>query len=145
MNVIPFLHYDDPAAAVEWLSAAFGFECTQVDRGENGRIAHAELRFEDGMVMLGSAGDNGFGMKTARELGAVTQGVYLIVDPGIDVHFERAVAAGAEVVRALHDTDYGSQDYAVRDPEGNLWDFGTYRPAAVAPAMSSGGEGGLTS
>ena len=140
MNVIPFLHYDDPAAAVDWLSAAFGFECTQVDRGENGRIMHAELRFEDGMVMLGSAGENEFGMKTARELGAVTQGVYLIVDAGIDVHFERAVAAGAEVVRALHDTDYGSQDYAVRDPEGNLWDFGTYRPAAVASAMSSAGE-----
>ena len=52
----------------------------------------------------------------------------LIVDAGIDAHFERAVAAGAEVVRALHDTDYGSQDYAVMDPEGNLWDFGTYRP-----------------
>ena len=30
------------------------------------------------------------------------------------------------------------------DPEGNLWDFGTYRPAAVAPAMSFAGEGGLT-
>ena len=73
-------------------------------------------------------------------LGAVTLGVYLIVDAGIDVHFERAVAAGAEVVRALHDTDYGSQDYAVKDPEGNLWDFGTYRPAAVASAMSSAGE-----
>ena len=94
MNVIPFLRYDDPAAAIDWLSAAFGFECTQVDRGENGRILHAELRFEDGMVMLGSASGNEFGMKTARELGAVTQGVYLIVDGGIDVHFERAVAAG---------------------------------------------------
>ena len=127
MNAIPFLRYDDPAAAIDWLSAAFGFECHQVDRGENGTIAHAELRFEDGIVMLGSAGENELGMKTARELGAVTQGIYLIVDAGIDVHFERAVAAGAEVVRALHETDYGSHDYAVKDPEGNLWDFGTYR------------------
>ena len=41
----------------------------------------------------------------------------------------------SEVVRGLHDTDYGSQDYAVMDPEGNLWDFVTYRPAAVAPAF----------
>jgi uncharacterized glyoxalase superfamily protein PhnB len=140
VNAIPFLRYDDPAAAIDWLSAAFGFECNQVERGENGTIAHAELRFEDGMVMLGSARDNELGMKTARELGAVTQGIYLIVDAGIDVHFERAVAAGAEVVRALHDTDYGSRDYAVKDPEGNLWDFGTYRPAAAAPAMSFAGE-----
>jgi uncharacterized glyoxalase superfamily protein PhnB len=70
--------------------------------------------------LLGTTGDNGFAMKTARELGAVNQGVYLIVDD-TDAHYERAVAAGGEVVRALHDTDYGSRDYMVRDPEGNLW------------------------
>ncbi len=87
----------------------------------------AELRFGDGIVMLGTAGDNDFGLKTARELGAVNQGVYVIVDE-IDAHYEKAVAAGAEVVRTLHDTDYGSRDYMVRDPEGNLWSVGTYRP-----------------
>jgi uncharacterized glyoxalase superfamily protein PhnB len=59
----------------------------------------------------------------------VNQGVYVIVDERIDEHYERAVAAGAEVVRPIHDTDYGSRDYIVRDPEGNLWSFGTYRPA----------------
>jgi uncharacterized glyoxalase superfamily protein PhnB len=93
------------------------------------------------MVMLGSAGENEFGMKTARELGAVTQGVYLIVDAGIDVHFARAVAAGAGVVRARCTTPTTApRTTRVRDPEGNLWDFGTYRPAAVAPAMSFGQE-----
>ena len=129
MNAIPFLRYDDASAAIDWLSTAFGLECSQIDRGENGAIGHAELRFEDGMIMLGSAGDNDFGMKTPREVGAVTQGVYLIVDDGIDAQYERARAAGAEVVRELHETDYGSRDYVVRDPEGNLWSFGTYRPA----------------
>ena len=129
MNAIPFLRYADASAAIDWLSTAFGFECNQVDRGENGAIGHAELRFEDGMIMLGSAGENDFGMKTAREVGAVTQGVYLIVDAGIDAQYERARAAGAEVVQELHETDYGSRDYVVRDPEGNVWSFGTYRPA----------------
>jgi uncharacterized glyoxalase superfamily protein PhnB len=89
---------------------------------------HAELLVGDGMVMLGSAGENDLGLKTPRELRAVNQGVYVIVDDGIDEHYERALGAGAEVVRALHDTDYGSWDYIVRDPEGNLWSFGTYRP-----------------
>ena len=56
--------------------------------GPDGTIAHAELRFGDGMVMLGTAGDNDFGLKTARELGAVNQGVYVIVDE-IDAHYER--------------------------------------------------------
>jgi uncharacterized glyoxalase superfamily protein PhnB len=127
MNCIPFLTYDDAAEALAWLERAFGFERTSVHEGENGTIAHAELRYDGGLVMLGSAGPNDLGLKTPRELGAVNQGVYVIVD-GIDAHYERAREAGAEVVRQLHDTDYGSRDYIVRDPEGNLWSVGTYRP-----------------
>jgi uncharacterized glyoxalase superfamily protein PhnB len=128
MNCIAFLTYDDAPAALDWLEEAFGFERSSVHEGPNGTIAHAELTYGDGMIMLGNAGDNGLGMKTPRELGAVTQGVYVIVDEGIDRHYERARSAGAEIVRALHDTDYGSRDYMARDPEGNLWSFGTYRP-----------------
>ena len=128
MNTIPFLSYEDAPAALDWLAKAFGFERAQVHEGESGKIVHAEMRFGDGMVMLGSAGPNPFGMKTAKELGAVNQGIYSIVDEGLDAHYERAVAAGAEVVMPLHDTDYGSREYLVRDPEGNIWSFGTYRP-----------------
>ncbi len=128
MNCITFLNYDDAAAALDWLTEAFGFERTEVHPA-NGKIAHAEMRFQDGLVMLGSSGENELGLKTPRELGAVNAGVYVIVDDGIDAHYERALAAGAEVVRELHDTDYGSRDYIVRDPEGNLWSFGTYRPS----------------
>jgi uncharacterized glyoxalase superfamily protein PhnB len=128
MNCIAFMNYDDAPAALDWLERAFGFERTGVHEGPAGTIAHAELRFQDGLIMLGSAGKNGIGLRTARELGAVNQGVYVIVDEGIDEHYERACAAGAEIVRELHDTDYGSRDYVARDPEGNLWSFGTYRP-----------------
>lgn len=127
MNCIAFLTYDDASAALDWLEQALGFERSSVHEGPDGGIAHAELTFGGGMVMLGTAGHNDFGLKTPRELGAVTQGVYLVVDE-IEAHFERAVAGGAEVVRELHDTDYGSRDYMVRDPEGNVWSVGTYRP-----------------
>ncbi len=127
MNVIPFLGYEDPRAALDWLAKAFGFAAGAVHEDENGKVVHAEMRFGDGMVMLGQPGRS-FGMKTAKELGAANQGIYSIVDDGIDAHYERAVAAGAEVVMDLHDTDYGSREYMVRDPEGNLWSFGTYRP-----------------
>jgi uncharacterized glyoxalase superfamily protein PhnB len=129
MNAIPFLRYEDASTALEWLTKAFGFEHGQVHTNGDGIVVHAEIRFADGIVMLGPAGRNDLGMKTPRELGAVTAGVYLIVDDGIDAHYERAVAAGAEVVQPVDDTDYGSRNYTVRDPEGNLWSFGTYRPA----------------
>jgi uncharacterized glyoxalase superfamily protein PhnB len=129
MNAIAFLRYEDASTALEWLTKAFGFEHGQVHTNGDGIVVHAEIRFADGIVMLGPAGRNDLGMKTPRELGAVTAGVYLIVDDGIDAHYERAVAAGAEVVQPVDDTDYGSRNYTVRDPEGNLWSFGTYRPA----------------
>ncbi len=128
MNCIAFLNYDDARAAVDWLEQAFGFERSSVHEGPNGNIAHAELRFGDGMIMLGPSGPNGFGLKTPRELGAVNQGVYVIVDDGIDGHYQRALGAGAEIVREPNDTDYDSREYMARDPEGNLWSFGTYRP-----------------
>lgn len=127
MNCIAFLTYDDARAAVDWLEQAFGFKRSSVHEGPDGKIAHAELRFGDGMIMLGSAGKNDFGLKTPRELGAVNQGVYVIVDDGIDAHHAQAKAAGAEIVREPNDTDYDSREYMARDPEGNLWSFGTYR------------------
>ena len=127
MNCIAFLSYDDADAAVDWLEQAFGFERSSVHAGPNGKIAHDELRYGDGMVMLGPAGPNGFGLKTPKELGAVSQGVYVIVDE-IDAHHDRALAAGAEIVRQPNDTDYDSREYMARDPEGNIWSFGTYRP-----------------
>jgi uncharacterized glyoxalase superfamily protein PhnB len=122
------MRYADAAAAIDWLERAFAFERSSVHEGPNGDVAHAELRFGDGMVMLSTAGENRLGLKTARELGAANQGVYVIVADGIEAHHERALAAGAEVIQELEDTDYGSRNYTVRDPEGNVWSFGTYRP-----------------
>ena len=66
-------------------------------------------------------------MRTPGELGGVNQGVYVIVDD-IEAQYERARGANAEIVRPLADTDYGSREFMARDPEGNIWSFGTYRP-----------------
>ncbi|MDQ3081613.1 MAG: hypothetical protein M3Q50_02155 [Chloroflexota bacterium] len=49
-------------------------------------------------------------------------------EDGIDVHYERAAAEGAAIVRPLADTEWSSCEYTARDIEGNLWSFGTYRP-----------------
>jgi uncharacterized glyoxalase superfamily protein PhnB len=127
VNCIPFLAYEDARAALDWLTKAYGFEQTAVHETPDGRVAHAEMRFDGSMIMLGAAFDNDWGMRTPRELGGVNQGVYLIVDD-IEAHYERARKADAEIVRPLADTDYGSREFMSRDPEGNIWSFGTYRP-----------------
>lgn len=128
-NIIPALRYRDADAGVEFLRSAFGAEEKEIHRDEDGVIRHAELRLDGGLVMVGQAAQEGWlGGEPARPL-ASTVSLYVIVEAP-DAHHERAVAAGAKVVRPLEDTEYGSREYSVRDPEGNLWSFGTYDPYA---------------
>ena len=135
-TAIPTLRYRDAATAIEWLCKAFGFEKHLVVPGENGSIAHAQLVFGNGMVMLGSAGDDEFSryQQPPEAAGGVgTQSAYIIVrDP--DAHYERALAAGAEIVLAIKDEDYGGRGYTCRDPEGHIWNFGSYDPWTGQPA-----------
>jgi uncharacterized glyoxalase superfamily protein PhnB len=129
-TTIPFLRYADAPAAIRFLVAAFGFEEKLVVPGEDGAIAHAELTFGKGMVMLGSERrDDDFGMRSPKELGGANQGVYIVVDDP-DALYERANRAGAEIQMKPTDQDYGSRDFVARDPEGNIWSFGTYDPFA---------------
>ena len=122
-NIFPALHYREPEAALEWLKHAFGFEEKAVYRGDDQRIVHAELRLGDGLVMFGGLPTDTAGSGDGQP--PVT--IYAVVsDP--DGHYERARAAGAEIVRELSDQPYGSREYSARDPEGNLWSFGTYDP-----------------
>jgi uncharacterized glyoxalase superfamily protein PhnB len=116
--------YRDARAAIDWLVEALGFEVGMVVDGQGDRdVAHAQLTLGSGMIMLGSEPSNPdrYGPRAGRGW------VYVAVeDP--DALYERAKAAGAEVLDEPHDTDYGSRDFAIKDPEGNMWNFGTYRP-----------------
>ena len=132
-KVIPTLRYEDATAAIEWLGTAFGFEPHLVVPGEGGAVAHAQLVSEGVMIMLGSARDDEFGQlqRPPPEPGAVcTQSPYIVVDDP-DAHYVRAVSAGAEIVREIADEDYGGRVYSCRDPEGHLWNFGSYDPWAT--------------
>jgi uncharacterized glyoxalase superfamily protein PhnB len=126
--LFPFLRYRDAPAAIDWLVKAFGFEELMVVPGENGAVAHAELSFGPGVIMLGTAREDELRIKTPHDLGAVTGGIYVYIED-VDVHCDRARAVGAEIIRGPENTDYGSREYTARDPEGHLWSFGTYRPS----------------
>jgi uncharacterized glyoxalase superfamily protein PhnB len=122
-GIYPVLRYDDAHAAMDFLERAFGFERREVHEGENGGVVHAEMRAGDDVVMLGSSGEGDpvFNQGIGRTI------VYLVVDDPDGLH-DRAKGAGADVVLPPTDQDYGSRDFAVRDLEGNIWSFGTYRP-----------------
>ncbi len=122
------MRYRDAKKAMDWLEKAFGFEKSFVAEGENGIVDHAQMKIGASTIMLGSVrpGDM-FGFVQPDEAKGVTQSVYIAVDD-VETYYERAKEAGADIVYDLTEQDYGSKDFSVRDPEGHLWHFGTYRP-----------------
>ncbi|MBO0903931.1 VOC family protein [Jiella sonneratiae] len=129
-SVIPTLRYADARAMIDWLCSVLGFERRAVHEADDGTILHAELVHGAGMVMVGEARDDDFGACQAPPSGGdarVTQSPYVVVTD-IDRLYEAVKAAGATVVMDLADKDYGSREFSCRDPEGHLWNFGTYDP-----------------
>ena len=130
-TVIPGLRYRDALAAIDWLTRAFGFEKQAVYMGPNNTVAHAQLTFGNGMIMLGSV-DNGTPssklMVPPDELDLrETQSPYLVVKDA-DAVYATAKAAGATMIFDIKDMDYGGRAFTCRDLEGHLWNIGTYNP-----------------
>ena len=124
---VPYFSYRDAGAALDWLETAFGFERTQEYRDDSGTVVHAELRFGDGSIMLGSGEPPAPEPGRARETSPRAHGVYAVVDD-VDAAHERAVAAGAHVVYPPEETEFGTRRFRALDLEGYEWSFGSYAP-----------------
>ena len=99
----------------------FGFVATAV-YADGDVVSHAQLDWpEGGGIMLGSYRPE---QEWTREPG--TFGAYVVTDR-VDEIYARVQQAGVSIVRPVEDTDYGNREFAVQDPEGNLWSFGVYR------------------
>ncbi len=113
----PIIPYKDLRGAIDFLCEAFGFERHEIHEGDDGEIQHVELRLGDAVVM-----------PTTTQHGEPGHALVYVVVEDPDAHHDHAKEVGAEITMELRDTDYGSRDYAAKDPEGNGWFFGTYRP-----------------
>lgn len=125
-TIFPLLRYNDARGAIQSLCAAFGFvELFSVP--ESGPIVrHAQLKLGTNIIMLGSVRPDE-GMTSPQLAGTSTQALCVFVDD-LDAHYQRALAAGAEITSPPANTDFGSHEYHARDLEGHLWTFGTYLP-----------------
>ena len=129
-TVVPGLRYDDPEAAVAFLCSAFGFADRGVFRDPHGAIVHAQITFGNGMVMLGPNSNPELRERMAvpAEVGGrSTQAIFVVVEDA-DKHLVQAVAGGAVILKDIRDQDYGGRGYTCADPEGHVWEFGTYDP-----------------
>ncbi|ETR77790.1 glyoxalase [Afipia sp. P52-10] len=117
------LFYRNPSAALDWLESAFGFRRTMVITDKEGRLAHAEMAFGDGYIMVGSEWTD-YAASPASTGGKTTQSIHVRLIDGLDDHCIRARAAGAVILREPADEFYGDRVYVARDPEGHVWSFG---------------------
>ena len=129
------MRYRDAHKAIAFLVAAFGFHCKAVYENPDGSVAHAELTFGNGMIMLGTAPASQHpNDELAQHLihpdeinSRTTSTPYLIVqDPGAT--YDSAKAAGARILLELETKDYGGSGFTCTDPEGHLWSIGDYDP-----------------
>lgn len=131
-SIIPCLTYKKPEKAIEWLEEAFGFKAHEVYR-ENGKVIHAELKLGNTMIMLGEHNGPGPYKKLIIHPndteGRSTQSPYVIIN-NVREHYENAVKKGAKIALDFKVQEYGGESYSCNDPEGHLWNFGSYDPFA---------------
>lgn len=136
-TIIPSLRYENALAAIDWLCNAFGFERHAVYADDDGTVQHAQLVFGHGMIMLGSTSNAsawGGHIAQPREIGGRETQCPCVIVADCEAHYQRARAAGAEIVDPLETKDYGGAGYSCRDLEGHLWWFGSYDPWAAHEA-----------
>jgi uncharacterized glyoxalase superfamily protein PhnB len=122
--------YDDAEAGIKWLTEVLGLTRKSLYKTPDGKVAFAELVWRTGIVFVSSRPplDNPWSQVGVASIALVAEDA-----KSVSAHYERACAAGADVVRAPHVAQTpafpdGSTQFDVRDPEGNLWTLGTFQP-----------------
>jgi uncharacterized glyoxalase superfamily protein PhnB len=113
--------YKDLRAAVQWLEKAFEFKPIMVATDRDGAVVHAEMRFGNGLINIGSEWE---AIKVPSSVqGVNTQTITVQLENGLDEHCERARAAGGKIIQEPEDQFHGDRTYRVVDPQGHIWSF----------------------
>jgi uncharacterized glyoxalase superfamily protein PhnB len=120
-EIIPYIFYRDVPAALAWLARAFGF--TEEMRHATPRGMHAQMTCDGQRIMMGQ-GSKEWKMLSAHETEAATQGIFVYL-ADVDAHYERARAAGAEIVHPPPSTNPTDGPTPPRDLDGHPWFFTT--------------------
>jgi PhnB protein len=135
-TVTPYLLYEDAVAAVEFLSKTFGFTQRLAQLGAAGRMHYELILGEDGVVMLGQAGES---FRSPRSLGAYPPVLVHFYIADVESLHRRARAAGADV-SDLETSPVGDRRFTATDPEGQVWVFAQRMALGEAPPAGQGGE-----
>lgn len=124
-GVTSYLIVDDAARAIDYYTEAFGAEVEFKMEGPGGKIMHSELRIGDGRFMMAGEFPE-MGARSPKTLGGSPVGLMFYVADDVDGRFERAIAAGGEVLRPVQDQFYGDRSGTLLDPFGHKWTIATH-------------------
>jgi uncharacterized glyoxalase superfamily protein PhnB len=120
-SITPGLNYNDAQKAMRWLEDVLGFRVASLYEEPDGRVAFAQLVWQGGAIHLSTREEK----RRLPDTGPASIVLTAEDAAAVDRLYERALAAGAEVLRPVEDTFYGNHGFTLRDPEGNLWNVGT--------------------
>ena len=136
--ITPYLAIQDAAAALDFYKRAFGARELLRMAMPNGKLAHAEMRVGDSVVMMADESqEQDFLSPQARGGSTVTIHLYV---RDVDRMFRQAVEAGAKVVRDLQDQFYGDRTACVVDPFGHIWYLATHKEEVSKAEMKKRAE-----
>lgn len=123
-TVTPYMTVRDAVSAIDFYRRAFGAELVMKLDMPDGKIAHAEMRIGDSVIMMSEENPE-WGNKSPLTLGGSPM-FLMIYLPDVDAAFAKALAAGATVVRPVEDQFYGDRAGTLKDPYGHQWTLGTH-------------------
>lgn len=123
--------YLEPMKMFEWLEEAFGFEPYFLITDKEGKLAHAQMTFGNGLLMVGYVWAEDYA-SPCDVGGKNTQAIRVQLDDGLEAHCEAARKAGAVIVQEPESQFYGEKTYRAKDPEGHIWTFSQFERAVPA-------------
>jgi PhnB protein len=124
-SVTPYLIMADAGRALEFYKQAFGASEIMRMGAPGGKVGHAEIQIGDSRIMLADE-HPAMGYRGPKAFGGSAVGIHLYVED-VDTVFNRAVAAGATVKRAVQDQFYGDRSGTLEDPFGHTWHIATHK------------------
>jgi PhnB protein len=123
-SVTPYLFIKGAADAIEYYKKVFGAEERMRMPGPDGRVMHAELQIGDSTIMLADESPQ-MGARSPQTIGGTGSSLHIYV-PNVDATTQKAVEAGAQLIRPVKDQFYGDRSGSIIDPFGHMWSIATH-------------------
>ena len=123
-RVMPYLYIDGAQAAIDFYADVLGADVRMTMPGPDGKIGHGQLSIGGSVIMLADEFPD-MGVRGPKSIGGSPVAIHVYVDD-VDATFERALSAGATVLRPVEDKFYGDRDGEFEDPFGHRWSIASH-------------------